>query len=52
MSKTFTLFMTTSPYSYENTATRVRLAAAAIEKGHRVNLRKDFSRPWVRRMSG
>jgi sulfur relay (sulfurtransferase) complex TusBCD TusD component (DsrE family) len=38
MPKTFTLFFSTSPYSYENTLTAVRTAEAALGKGHAVNL--------------
>lgn len=38
MGKTFTFFVSTSPYSYENTETTVRLAEAALNKGHTVNL--------------
>ena len=38
MAKTFTIFLTTAPYSSENTLTAVRLADAALRKGHKVNL--------------
>lgn len=38
MGRTFTFFVSTSPYSYENTETTVRLAEAALNKGHTVNL--------------
>ncbi len=38
MGKTFTLFVSTSPYSYENTETAVRIADSALNKGHTVNL--------------
>lgn len=38
MGKMITLFLSTSPYSYENTLTSVRLAEAALNKGHTVNL--------------
>ncbi len=38
MPKTFTLFLSTSPYSYQNTLTAARTAEAALEKGHTVNL--------------
>ncbi len=38
MPKTLTLFLSTSPYSYENTLTAARTAEAALEKGHTVNL--------------
>ena len=33
-----TLYLSTSPYSYENTLTTTRLAEAALAKGHTVNL--------------
>ncbi|MBI4684390.1 MAG: DsrE family protein [Nitrospirae bacterium] len=38
MEKTFTLFLSTSPYSYENTYTAVKIAESALNKGHAVNL--------------
>jgi len=38
MGKTFTLFLSTSPYSYENTLSAVRIAESALGKGHAVNL--------------
>lgn len=38
MPKTITLFLSTSPYSYENTLTSVCIAEAALNKGHIVNL--------------
>jgi sulfur relay (sulfurtransferase) complex TusBCD TusD component (DsrE family) len=38
MSKTMTLFLSTSPYSYENTLTTVKVAEAALRKGHAVNV--------------
>lgn len=38
MPKTITLFLSTSPYSYENTLTSSRIAEAALNKGHTVNL--------------
>ncbi len=38
MSKTITLYVSTSPYSYENTLTSVRIAESALNKGHAVNL--------------
>ena len=38
MAKTFTVLLSTSPYSYENTLTAVRTAESALEKGHAVNL--------------
>ncbi|MDA8170699.1 MAG: DsrE family protein [Nitrospiraceae bacterium] len=36
--KTFTLYLASSPYSYENAYTAARIAGAALEKGHKVNL--------------
>lgn len=38
MPKTFTLFLSTSPYSSENTLTTIRIAEAALGKGHSVNV--------------
>ena len=38
MGKTMTLYLSTSPYSYENTLTTVRIADSALNKGHTVNL--------------
>jgi sulfur relay (sulfurtransferase) complex TusBCD TusD component (DsrE family) len=38
MPKTVTLFLSTSPYSYENTLTSVRIAESALDKGNTVNL--------------
>jgi sulfur relay (sulfurtransferase) complex TusBCD TusD component (DsrE family) len=38
MPKTITLLLSTSPYSYENTLTSVRMAESALNKGHTVNL--------------
>lgn len=38
MGKTFTLFLSTSPYSYENTLTSVKIAESTLNKGHIVNL--------------
>ncbi|RJQ42107.1 MAG: hypothetical protein C4550_00275 [Nitrospiraceae bacterium] len=38
MGKIFTLLLSTSPYSYENTVTAVRIAESALTKGHTVNL--------------
>jgi sulfur relay (sulfurtransferase) complex TusBCD TusD component (DsrE family) len=38
MGKSITLFLSTSPYSYENTLTTARVAEVALEKGHTVNL--------------
>jgi sulfur relay (sulfurtransferase) complex TusBCD TusD component (DsrE family) len=38
MQKTVTLFLGTAPYMSENTLTAVKVASAALEKGHTVNL--------------
>jgi sulfur relay (sulfurtransferase) complex TusBCD TusD component (DsrE family) len=38
MQKTFTLFLSTSPYSCENTLTALKTAESALAKGHKVNL--------------
>ena len=38
MPKTISLYLSTSPYSYENTLTTVRIAESALNKGHTVNL--------------
>ncbi len=38
MKKEITLFLSTTPYSYENTHTIIRLADAALKKGHAVRL--------------
>ena len=38
MGKTLTLYVSTSPYSYENTLTTDRIAESALNKGHAVNL--------------
>lgn len=38
MSKEIVMFLTTTPYSSENTKTILRLADAALKKGHRVRL--------------
>ena len=38
MAKTFSLFLSTSPYSGENTFTAIRIAEAALKQGHNVNL--------------
>lgn len=38
MSKTVTLYLSTSPYSYENTLSTARMAESALNKGHKVNL--------------
>ncbi len=36
--KTLTIFLTAAPYAGEHASTAVRLATAALEAGHRVNL--------------
>ncbi len=38
MAKTFTLYLATSPYSYENTVTSLKIAESALKKGHAVNV--------------
>lgn len=38
MAKTITLFLQTSPYSCENTLSTIRIAGAALDKGHAVNV--------------
>lgn len=38
MPRTLTIFLATSPYSSENTATALKLASAALDKGAEVNL--------------
>lgn len=38
MPKTVTLYLSTSPYSFENTLTTVRIAESALNRGHTVNL--------------
>lgn len=38
MPKTISLYLSTSPYSYENTLTSVRIVESALNKGHSVNL--------------
>ena len=38
MKKEIAMFLSTTPYSYENTHTIIRLADAALEKGHGVRL--------------
>ncbi|MBI5140859.1 MAG: DsrE family protein [Nitrospirae bacterium] len=38
MAKTLTLYLSTSPYSGENTLSTVRIAESALRKGHTVNL--------------
>lgn len=36
--KTFTIYLATSPYSYENTLTAVKVAETALGQGHTVNI--------------
>ncbi len=38
MAKKITLFLNTSPYSYENTYTSMKIAEAALEKGLETHL--------------
>jgi len=38
MGKTLTLYLATSPYSYENTLTAARIAESALRSGNSVNL--------------
>lgn len=38
MPRTLTLFLATPPFGFENTLTTLRLADAALAKGHSVNL--------------
>ncbi|HTZ17199.1 MAG TPA: DsrE family protein [Dissulfurispiraceae bacterium] len=38
MSREIVMFLTTTPYSFENTHTIIRLADAALRKGHQVRL--------------
>lgn len=38
MKKEITLFLSTTPYSYENTHTIIKLADAALKRGHPVRL--------------
>ena len=38
MSKTLTIFLATTPYGYQHTQTALRLAEAALDRGHRVIL--------------
>lgn len=38
MKKEITLFLSTTPYSNENTHTLIRLAGAALDRGHPVRL--------------
>ena len=36
--KTLTLFLTTTPFAFENTHTAIQLARAALDKGYAVNV--------------
>ncbi|MCL4459793.1 MAG: DsrE family protein [Chloroflexi bacterium] len=36
--KSLTIFLSTTPYTFENTYTATRLAEAALDKGYKVNL--------------
>lgn len=38
MAREIVIFLSTTPYSYENTLTFFRIADAALKKGHRVRL--------------
>lgn len=38
MAKTFILFLTTSPYSSENTLTAIKTSETALNRGHTVKL--------------
>jgi len=38
MQKEFVFFFSTTPYSFENTTTLIRLADAALKRGHKVRL--------------
>jgi len=38
MQKTFVLFLSTPPYSYDNALTAARIAEAALREGHVVHL--------------
>ncbi|MFI5295312.1 MAG: DsrE family protein [Thermodesulfovibrionales bacterium] len=38
MGKNITLFLSTSPYSYENTLSTIKIADAALNRKHTVNL--------------
>lgn len=38
MPREIVLFLTTTPYSYENSHTILRIAGAALTKGHKVRL--------------
>lgn len=38
MPKTFTLFLSASPYSHQDAGSAIKLAESALSKGHTVNL--------------
>ncbi len=38
MAKTITFYLTSSPYSFENAASCIRIADSALNKGHTVNI--------------
>lgn len=38
MPKTFTFFLSTSPYSHQDSNSAIKLAESALSKGHTVNL--------------
>ncbi len=38
MGREIVMFLTTTPYSFENTHTIIKLAHAALKKGHKVRL--------------
>jgi sulfur relay (sulfurtransferase) complex TusBCD TusD component (DsrE family) len=38
MPKVLTLYLSTSPYSYENTLSTIKIADAALNRGHTVNV--------------
>ncbi len=38
MQKEIAMFLTTTPYTYENTHTIIKIADAALNKGHKVRL--------------
>ena len=38
MPKTITLYLTTSPYSFQDAISTVKIAESALNKGHKVNV--------------
>ncbi|MEW5817807.1 MAG: DsrE family protein [Spirochaetota bacterium] len=38
MPKTLSMVLWTTPYTFQNTSTAIKLAGAALKKGHKVNL--------------